>query len=149
MYERLIDKGAIPDEAAIQECLGRQSLKRLSIFESRLQVSYQLVRELKFPFGNNYGWGYKYSHKSSHLCHAFFEKNAFSVMLQIGDKQVPLLENRLSSLLQKTQDLWENRYPCGESGGWVHYRVLAVDELADVIKLLAIRKKPKKNWRVR
>ena len=63
-------------------------------------------------------------------------------MLQIGDKQVSLLESQLSALLQKTQDLWENRYPCGECGGWVHYRVLTDDELTDVIKLLAIRKKP-------
>jgi hypothetical protein len=63
-------------------------------------------------------------------------------MLQIGDKQVSLLESQLSKLLQKTQDLWENRYPCGEHGGWIHYRVLSDDELSDVVKLLAIRKKP-------
>ena len=63
-------------------------------------------------------------------------------MLQIGDKQVPLLGSQLPALLPKTQDLWKNRYPCGEHGGWVHYRVLTDEELADVMKLLAIRKKP-------
>ena len=119
-----------------------QSHERLIIFENRLKASYQLARELKFPFGNDYGWGYKYSHKSSHLCYTFFEKGAFTVMLQIGDKQVPLLESHLSSLLQKTQVLWNDRHPCGDRGGWVHYRVLTDDELNDVIKLLAIKKKP-------
>ena len=142
MYERLLDKSVMPDEAAIQEYLGLQSHERFTIFENRLKANYQLVRELKFPFGNNYGWGYKYSHKASHLCYVFFEKDAFTVMLQIGDKQVPLLESHLSSLLQKTQDLWRDRYPCGERGGWIYYRVLADDELADVIKLLAVKKKP-------
>ena len=142
MYERLLDKSVTPDEAVIQEYLGRQSHERLDIFENRLKAGYQLARELKFPFGNSYGWGYKYSHKRSHLCYAFFEKDAFTVTLQIGDKQVPLLESLLPSLLQKTRDLWDNRYPCGERGGWVHYRVLADDELTDVVELLAIRKKP-------
>jgi len=142
MYERLLDKSIMPDDTTIQEYLGRQSHERLIIFENRLKANYQLVRELKFPFGKNYGWGYKYNHKLSHLCYVFFEKDAFTVMLQIGDKQVPLLESCLLLLLQKTQDLWKNRYSCGEHGGWIHYRVLADDELTDVTKLLAIRKKP-------
>lgn len=142
MYERLLDKNVVPDESKIQEYLGRQCYERLTLFEDRLKMNYQLVRELKFPFGNSYGWGYKYSHKSSHLCYSFFEKNAFTIMLQIGDKQVPLMEESLSSFLQKTQDLWANRYPCGERGGWVHYRVLNDDEVADALKLLAIRKRP-------
>ena len=51
-------------------------------------------------------------------------------------------ESQLLGFLRKTRELWENRYPCGESGGWIHYKVLADDELIDVIKLLAIRKKP-------
>jgi hypothetical protein len=63
-------------------------------------------------------------------------------MFQIGDKQVLLLEPQLTLLLHKTQELWKNRYPCGEHGGWIHYRVLVDDELTDVIKLLTIRKKP-------
>jgi len=142
MYERLLNKSVMPDEATIREHIGEESHKRLVALESRLHGDYQLSRELKFPFGNNYGWGYKFSHKSSHLCYAFFEKDAFTVMLQIGDKQVSILESQLSVLLQKTQDLWENRYPCGEHGGWVHYRVLSDDELTDVVTLLAIRKKP-------
>lgn len=142
MNERLSDKREMPDEATIQEHLGEESYKRLADMESRLYECYQLSRALRFPFGNSYGWGYKYSHKSSHLCYAFFEKDTFTVMLQIGDKQVPILESQLSSLLQKTQDLWENRYPCGARGGWIHYRVLTDDEVTDVIKLLAIRKKP-------
>ena len=142
MYERLLDKSVVPDDVAIQKLLGEEHHKRLVAMESRLSEDYQLSRELRFPFGNSYGWGYKYSHKSGHLCYAFFEKNAFTVMLQIGDKQVPILESQLQSLLQKTQDLWKNRYPCGKRGGWIHYRILTDDELTDVIKLLAIRKKP-------
>lgn len=66
--------------------------------EEYLNTHYQLVKEIRFPFGNSYGWGYKYSHKSSHLCYAFFEKGAFTVTIQIGDKQAQLVEDVLSSL---------------------------------------------------
>ena len=142
MYERLLNKNVVPVEAAIQEHLGQQGYKRLLTFENMLKTNYSLVRELKFPFGNNYGWSYKYSHKLIHLCYAFFEKEAFLVMLQIGDKHVSLLENQSASLSHKTLELWKNRYRCGERGGWIHYRVLTDDELTDVIKLLTIKKSP-------
>ena len=138
----MLDKNVIPDEIAIQEYLGRLSHECLTAFENRLEANYQLTKELKFPFGKNYGWGYKYSHRSSHLCYIFFEKGAFTVTLQIGDKQVNSVEEILPSLDPKTRDLWKNRYSCGEHGGWIHYRVLADEELDDILKLLFIRKKP-------
>ena len=141
MYERLTDKATVPNETLIEEYLGKQSYGRLLVFEERLRSGYQLNRELKFPFGNNYGWGYKYSHGSAHLCYVFFEKNAFTVTLQIGDKQVQLVEKILPSMLEKTQALWAGRYPCGEHGGWIHYRVLSDEEMTDVLSLIAVRKK--------
>lgn len=141
MYERMLDKSSKPTDTQIQEYLGCLSYNRLAAMEKYLNVHYQLVKELRFPFGNSYGWGYKYSHKSSHLCYAFFEKGAFTVTIQIGDKQAHLVEDVLSSLLPKTQELWKGRYPCGEHGGWLHYRVLADEELTDIFKLLNIRKK--------
>jgi hypothetical protein len=144
MYERMLDKNLTPSEATIREWLGKQSYERLAAMESCLETGYALVRKLKFPFGNNYGWGYKYSHKSSHLCYAFFEKGSFTVTLQIGDKAVSAAESILQSLLPKTRELWKSRYPCGDCGGWVHYRVLADEELADVFQLLSARKKPSK-----
>jgi len=144
MYERMLDQNAKPDTAAIQEWLGPESCRLLTAMEGHLEEKYQLSRELKFPFGNHYGWGFKYGHKANHLCYAFFEKGAFTVMLQIGDKQTDSVEEAFLSFLPKTQDLWKNRYPCGERGGWVHYRVLTAEELADVCKLLLIKKKPAK-----
>ena len=142
MYERLLDKNVIPNETEIADLLGQQSHERLAALEDRFRKSYRLSRELKFPFGNDYGWGYKYTHGSFHLCYVFFEKGSFTVTLQIGDKLVPSLEEVIRSMLPKTRDLWKDRYPCGEHGGWIHYRVLNDEELADVIELVAVRKKP-------
>jgi len=138
----LLDRNSVPDETMIADYMGRPTSERLAAMECILKTNYQLSREVKFPFGNDYGWGYKYSHGSFHLCYVFFEKGSFTVTLQIGDRSVPEVESILPSLLPRTQELWGSRYPCGERGGWVHYRVLTDDELDDVIRLISIRKRP-------
>lgn len=142
MFERLLDKDNEPAIEQVEEYLGSEGYKRLLRLEKLLQTHYHLSKELRFPFGNSYGWGYKYSHKSSHLCYAFFEKGAFTVTIQIGDKQVPLVENNLNELSPKARELWANRYPCGENGGWVHYRVLDDEALADILRFICAKKKP-------
>lgn len=139
---RLTDSETPPSMDEISSLLGTEAVKRMKQLESFLQSGYELSREMKFPFGSSYGWGYKYSHKAKMLCYLFFEKGAFTVTLSIGKPELPRLQKELPSLLPKTQELWQNRYPCGE-GGWVHYRVLNDEELSDVEKLVAIRKKPK------
>ena len=142
MYERMLDKFNEPTAEQVKDYLGSESYKRLVALEDYLKSRYLLSKEMRFPFGSNYGWGYKYSHKTAHLCYAFFEKDAFTVTLQIGDKQVHLVEDMFNTLSHKTRELWNIRYPCGEHGGWVHYRVLGDDDLTDICKLIEAKKKP-------
>jgi len=142
MYERLLDKNNPPATDFIKEFVGTKSYNVLMQFEDLLGNYYHLSKEMKFPFGNNYGWGYKYNHKSSHLCYVFFESDAFTVTLQLGDNCVPKIEQILPGLSQKAKELWQNRYPCGEQGGWIHYRVIEKDELNDVLEFLKVKKKP-------
>ena len=142
MYIRLLDKEVTPADASIKEYLGPESYDILVKFERFLDEHYDLKRETKFPFGKQYGWGYKYSHKSNHLCYAFFESGAFTVTLQLGDSCVPEVEKILPTISVKANDLWRNRYPCGTQGGWIHYRVTTSDELKDIIELIKIKKKP-------
>ncbi len=143
MYERMMDKSVLPEINDIERHIGLNGCKYLWFLEDALMKRYEIQREIRFPFGNTYGWGYKYSHKTKHLCYLFFEKDAITITLQIGDKEVPLLNQVLSTLSSKTQSLWENRYPCGDNGGWMHVRILSEDDLDDGIKLIQIRKKPR------
>jgi hypothetical protein len=140
MFERIISKKA-PADRQIIDTLGAAAeyLKRLEAF---LYANYDINRELKYPFGKDYGWGYKYSHKQTHLCYVFFESGAITVTLQLGDKTVPATEALLPRLLPKTQQLWASRYPCGEHGGWVHYRIQSDEELGDVYELIKVKKHP-------
>jgi hypothetical protein len=142
MHERLLDKNDPPGEDRIREWTGPEGYALLLELEAFLGSHYQLSKELRFPFGNQYGWGYKYGHKSSHLCYTFFESGSFTVTLQLGDGCLPAVERILSGLSQKVRELWQNRYPCGERGGWIHYRVMDANDLKDVLELIKIKKKP-------
>lgn len=144
MYERLLDKSAPPSDEFIRQYLGEESYENLLLFEKFLRGCYDLKRELRFPFGNGYGWGYKYSHKSSHLCYAFFESGAFTVTLQLGDACVPAVEKLLPQLSAKANELWQNRYPCGERGGCIHHRITSASDLDDICKLVTAKKRPVK-----
>ncbi len=142
MYERLLNKKDPPTTEFIKGYIGEQSYNILSQFEDFLRKNYNLAKEMKFPFGNSYGWGYKYGHKTSHLCYVFFESHAITVTLQLGDNCVSKIEEILPTLSQKARDLWKNRYPCGVKGGWIHYRILDQNELKDVIEFVKVKKKP-------
>ena len=144
MYERMLDGGHRPSTLEIQNTLGMKACAYLNLLETRLADLYDLRKELRFPFGNDYGWGVKYSHKAVHLVYVFFEQGAFTVMLQIGDARVPLMKESLSSWSEKARTLWENRYPCGEEGGWIRYRILEQEEIEEISRLIMIKKAPPK-----
>ena len=143
MGERLLDQAAKPTPETIAQLLGAGAFERLKRLECSLRSNYDLSVSLEFPFGNSYGWGYKYSHKAQMLCYAFFERDSFTVTVSLGKAALPRLNAVLASLLPKTQKLWEERYPCGE-GGWVHYPVGSDGELDDVLTLIRCRRPPAK-----
>lgn len=141
MYERMLIKDVVPTINDIHETMGNESVLYFKELQEFLDSSYELNTELRFPFGKNYGWGYKYSHKNKHICYVFFEKDAFTVMIQIGKNELSKLYNKLGDLSPKTNEIWEHRYPCGE-GGWLHYRVLNKEDLEDIKSLIIIKKNP-------
>lgn len=138
----MTNKNVQPEINEIEQYIGTKNCALLATLEEMLNARYDIVRELRFPFGGSYGWGYKYAHKTKHLCYLFFEKDAITATLQIGDKEVPTLNEILPTLSPMLQSLWENRYPCGTNGGWVHCRILSENDLSNVIKLIEVRKKP-------
>lgn len=85
--------------------MGKEAYERLLMFDDIIHQRYHIVKELKFPFGNEYGWDYKYAHRSKHLCYAFFEKGAFNVMIQIGKNEVSRLLYIYESLSEEAQKL--------------------------------------------
>lgn len=137
--KRLTEKSYPPTDACIQTFMGTDAWQRLVRFESMLNKSYDVTRQLKFPFGSDYGWGYRYAHKTSLLLYVFFEENGFSCTLSINDTGAKKIDSIFDTLLPEIQEAWKNRYPCGLQGGWIHRSVASDSELPDLIRLVAVK----------
>ena len=64
------------------------------------------------------------------------------MMVQVGDRQVPALLNRMGSMSDQAKRLWEDRYPCGDNGGWVNVRILSERDLQDALQFIHAKKNP-------
>jgi hypothetical protein len=141
---RLTEKTNQPLEDTVRVFIGDDAWQRLMRFEDMLRTRYDLKREMKFPFGNTYGWGFRYAHSKSLLLYVFFEQDGFCCTISIGDNKAPRVESMLTELSPEIQALWNNRYPCGDLGGWIHCSVETDAELHDLVRLIEIKVKPVK-----
>ena len=139
MPERMLDKQIIPTEEEIREFIGEKSFQNIEFLINCLNNVFRINMEIKFPFGNNYGWGYKVNDKSKHLFYIFFENNSITIMLQIKGIKTEIEKEKYSKLSEEGKNYWENRYPCGEDGGWIHYRIKNKKQLKDIGIFLSIR----------
>lgn len=141
---RMKDKLYQPTEELVTFFMGEEAWARLMKFESMLKENYSLNREMRFPFGSNYGWGFRYTHKNSLLLHVFFEEGGFCCTISINDAGAPKVDSMFDSLHPELQTCWVDRYACGEKGGWLHRSVESDDELPDLVRLLSAKVKPVK-----
>jgi hypothetical protein len=144
IMDRMLNKNITPTKDEIFKHIGSIGETMLIKFDEAFSKQYNMNRELKFPFGNNYGWGYKYSHKTKHLCYVFFEKDQIDVLLQLSSKDKEKLNQLIEEGLPFTKELWKNKYPCSD-GGWINYRPKTKEDIAELMRLLAFKKKPASN----
>lgn len=135
----MLDKQKLPSENAITDFIGKKYRRILDCLENKLSELYDFHKELRFPFGNSYGWGYKYACKSKHLCYVFFEKNSLTLLIRIGKREAVSFLATTETSSNKIKEAWQSRYPCGD-GGWMYYRILSEKEIDDVLKLISIKK---------
>jgi hypothetical protein len=140
-HKRMLDKIHIPSESEIRKYIGEKSVENLELIKAGLEKVFEINMELKFPFGNDYGWGYKVSNKSKHLFYLFFEKDSINIMLQISGIKTEKEMGKFIKLSEEGKKYWENKYPCGINGGWIHYRVFKKNQLKDIGIFLSIKTK--------
>ena len=135
----MLNKQIVPTEDDIKEYIGKKSVENIEIIKKSLEKTFEINMELKFPFGNNYGWGYKVSNRSKHLFYIFFEKGSITIMLQINKIKTEKEMEKYNKLSEEGKEYWENRYPCGDNGGWIKYRIINKKQLKDIGIFLSIR----------
>jgi hypothetical protein len=140
MNERMLDKTHQPTEEEIEQFVGKDAWADLLLIKETLKSLFDLTLELKFPFGNSYGWSYKFSNKKKHLFYLFFERGSLTLTVQIPEPKTERERELIRRLSEKGKKYWDTKYPCG-SGGWVHYRFSRADELPDAGLFISLRTK--------
>ena len=107
MYERMLDKQREPlfDEM-ISYCF--EAGKLWLELDGYLKDKLQMKGDIRFPYGNKYGWSVKYSLKSKHICDVFAENGAFMVLIRISNST---MEPIYSGLSDYAKVVWDNKYP--------------------------------------
>lgn len=131
MYERMLDKSAIPTREDMSAWCGAVA-DDFAALNDWLSAAFATEQALAFPYGKKYGWAVAHRKKGKLVCNVFPEQEAFTVMLRLSDRQFRAAYDQLGDYARHYVD---SRYPCGD-GGWVHYRVTAPEHLADLRTLL-------------
>lgn len=134
MYERMLEKQKKPEPEEFTAYCGTAKQLFLALDEY-MTVELGLSKEMRFPYGNSYGWSYKYTAKSKLICDVFAERDAFTVMIRMTNQQCDKLYDSMSDY---TKGLMNQKYPCGE-GGWIHDRILNDTALEDVKKMIQMK----------
>ena len=134
MYERMLDKEKEPTvEEMTAYCAENGEL--FTLLNEWLSRAFDTVQKITFPYGNHYGWGVAHRRKQKLICNVFAEKNAFTVMMRLSEKQFQSIYEEVQPY---TRGYIDNQYSCGD-GGWIQYRVTCREHFEDIRKLLTVK----------
>ncbi|MEG0592456.1 MAG: DUF3788 domain-containing protein [Coprobacillus sp.] len=134
MNERMLNKKIIPTIDEMSQYCGSTAELFASLNEW-LSFEFQTKQEIKFPYGNDYGWCITHRIKKTLICNVFAENNSFTVMIRLSNKQFDSIYEDTYSYMQECID---NKYSCND-GGWIHYRITCKEHIDDIKKLLSIK----------
>jgi len=137
MYERLADKKIVPSMDEFVSYIGvcKELFGNIQLF-----IINELNAEMKIGFSsdkNARGWGIGFKSKSKYFGTILAENDAFTVVMRLTDEQIKKAHDEV---LPYAQACLEN-YHSTSNGGWIQYRVLNMEQLDDVKKILRIRNK--------
>lgn len=134
MYERMLNKRENPTVENMTAYCG-ETARMFSELNEWISCEYGTMQTIVFPYGNSYGWGISHKRKGKLVCNVFPENGAFTVMLRMSDPQFASVYDRLGDYARNYID---NKYPCND-GGWIHYRITAREQLADIQTMLTAK----------
>jgi len=90
------------------------------------------TREIRFPYGKDYGWSTKYSVKKKHICDIFAENGAFTALFQVSAKAIETVHDELDAYAKQ---VWADNSPCS-TGGWISFQVLTESQMQNLEKII-------------
>ena len=139
---RMLDGTREPDAASVAKWIGARSYKRWMHLLGFIEANYPDVFTPDWIFGGKkYGWGLRFK-KSKSFCTLIPERNRLVIQIVFGRAEREQAEEVLQELSLGVRDAYANATTYHD-GKWL---ALVVDKdaiLADVERLLVIKRKPK------
>jgi len=142
LYERLLNKEIIPTKQDILDAIGDKKEFWLKVHEF-IAENYDFNEELAF-FSKNYGWTVRYRKSAKTLVSCFPEKEAFSALLVLGRKEADKVNQIRAELNENFLAVFDETEQLHD-GKWLWVRILNKEDLESLIKVISIKRKPKKN----
>jgi len=142
LHDRMNDKRHQPAEKAMLKVMGRKSSLWLKLREY-VDKHYDFVPETIF-YGEKYGWTVRYRKSGKTLLSLFPEKNAFTVLVVLGKKEVVRVTEEVAHLNTYVRSLFENSEQLRD-GRWLWISVKKAADIESIRSLLTAKRKPKKS----
>jgi len=140
-YQRLMDGTHTPTEQEIETFIGAPAKETWMKLRRFLKENYDIVPEMIFD--KKYGWDVRYRKSGRTLVTLTPEKGAVRVLIVLGreesEKALSMrdeLSSKMYRFIESTMQLHDGR--------WLWIRLFRAEDVADVEKLLTVKRRPKK-----
>ena len=141
---RMTKLGNPPSDAEIAEWTGNEAYECWKKVRGLIEKIYPCIFTPEWLFGGKkHGWSLRYK-KSRSFCTFIPERNRFSLLIVFGAAERAKVEAIKNNLIASTQDTYDEATTYHD-GKWVFLTINSEDVIEDVMKLLEIKRKPKKN----
>jgi len=140
--ERLVDGARAPTKAEVADFIGKQNAARWADLTRFIAASYPGVFDVEWLFGGKrYGWTLRFK-KSKSFCSLVPERRRFKVLLVFGGAERPKVERLLPELVSHVREDYVGSTTYHD-GKWVFVTVDSAEVLADIKRLLALKRPPR------
>ena len=139
--QRMTDKESKPIVKDMLKTVGKKSLLWNEL-KSYIGLYYELIPEIVF-YGEKIGWTLRYRRSGKTLCSFFPEKNAFTVLVVLGKKEVEKTKLLIDKLNKSVKKVFEETKQLHD-GRWLWINVKTATDVESIKVLLGVKRRPKK-----
>jgi len=141
---RMTQRDIPPSDSEIEEWIGKASYKYWESVTQLIEQTYPNVFTPEWLFGGKkHGWSVRYK-KNKSFCTLIPEKNRFALLIVFGAQERAKVEAMKDGLSQHTQKEYDEATTYHD-GKWVLLTIDTDKVIEDVMRLLAVKRKPKNN----
>ena len=138
---RMIDPDGPPGAAQLAAFLGKKAYGYWQRITAAIAQNYPGVFSPDWLFGKNMGWVLRYK-KSKSFCTLVPERGSLIVQIVFGKEERVKVEACRNELSTRTWEAYK-KATTYHDGKWLYLTVDSSETLKDVVRLLAMKRKPK------